>query len=152
LFRDQFTFEQKEPYKRVSDNNLTLINDLQRMHGLLFRPTRKDDADAALNNMRILIASKQIIINPRCKILISHLNAGIWDKSKTKFARSALKFGHFDAIDSLKYMVRNVNFQANPFPANYGLPSGSHAFYTNGPPKKNNEEMFNRIMNIKKKN
>lgn len=152
LFKDEFTYETKEPYKRVSDNNLILINDLQRMHGLMFRPTRKDDADAALNNMRILIASKQIIINPRCKVLISHLKAGIWDKSKTKFARSALKFGHFDAIDSLKYMVRNVNFQANPFPHNYGKPSGENTFYTEGKPNNNsNEEMFNRIMNIKKK-
>lgn len=152
LFKDEFTYETKEPYKRVSDNNLILINDLQRMHGLMFRPTRKDDADAALNNMRILIGSKQIIINPRCKVLISHLKAGIWDKSKTKFARSALKFGHFDAIDSLKYMVRNVNFQANPFPHNYGKPSGENTFYTAGKPSNNsNEEMFNRIMNIKKK-
>ncbi len=152
LFRDEFTYETKEPYKRVSDNNLILINDLQRMHGLLFRPTRKDDADAALNNMRILIANKQIIIHPRCKILISHLKEGIWDKSKTKFARSALKFGHFDAIDSLKYMVRNVNFHANPFPANYQKPSGQNAFYPGGPPNNNvKKEMFDRMMNIKKK-
>lgn len=153
LFRDEFTYETKDPYKRVSDNNLILINDLQRMHGLLFRPTRKDDADTALNNVRILIADKKIIINPRCKVLISHLKAGIWDKSKTKFARSALKFGHFDAIDSLKYMVRNVNFQANPFPANYEKPYGENAFYMKGKPNNNtNEEMFQRMMNIKKKN
>lgn len=152
LFRDEFTYEAKEPHKRVSDNNLILINDLHRMHGILFRPTRKDDADAALNNMRILIAEKKIIINPRCKVLISHLKAGFWDKSKTKFARSGKKFGHFDAIDSLKYMVRNVNFQDNPFPANYGRPSGIHAFYPGGQPSNNTkEEMFNRMMNIKKK-
>lgn len=153
LFRDEFTYESKEPYKRVSDNNLILINDLHRLHGILFRPTRKDDADAALNNVRVLIANKQIIINPRCKILISHLKAGIWDKNKTKFARSAIKFGHFDAIDSLKYMVRNVNFQANPFPARHSNITGPHAFYTNGHQGLNSkEEMFNRMLNIKKKN
>ena len=153
LFTNEFTMETQEPHLRVSDNNLILINDLYRMHGLLFRATRKDDADAALNNMRILIAAKRIIINPRCKILISHLEGGVWDKSKTKFARSALKFGHFDAIDSLKYMVRNVNFQASPFPIGYGLPSGSNVFYSNGkyPSKNKNEDALKQMMNIKKR-
>lgn len=152
VFADPFTGEVMGPYKRVSDNNLLLINDLYQLHELNFIPTRKDDADAALNNLRILIASKQIIINPRCKTLILHLEAGVWDKSKSKFARSSLKFGHFDAIDSLKYMVRNVEFQENPYPAGYGMPSRNTQFFTgNSSPKTQYSEAALKIMNIKTK-
>lgn len=147
-FADPFTKEHREPYLRVSDNNLILINDLYRIHGLIFHPTRKDDADAALNNMRILLKDGHIIINPRCKTLIRHLEAGVWNKSKTSFDRSG-DDGHFDAIDTLKYLVRNVDFTKNPFPAGFGLGSQANMFFSQNQkqhPKLNN---IKKIMNIK---
>lgn len=150
-FADPFTGEIPRP-TRVSDNNLQVINDLQVTYGINFSPTEKREAEVALNNVRVLIASKRIIINPRCITLINHLEAGVWNKQKTSFARSGLKFGHFDAIDSLKYLVRNVDFNKNPYPANFGLPAGSSAFYPKGLPKSNKEEAIRKIMNIKSKN
>jgi hypothetical protein len=150
-FADPFTGEIPRP-TRVSDNNLQVINDLQVTYGLNFLATEKREAEVALNNVRVLIAAKRIIINPRCKVLISHLESGVWNKQKTSFARSGLKFGHFDAIDSLKYLVRNVDFNKNPYPLNYGLPVGSSAFYPRGIPKPVNQEGVLKMLNIKSKN
>lgn len=123
LWFDPVTKEALRPYIRVSDNNLIVLNDLQALHKLLFIPTMKDDADAALNHMRMQIASKAIIIHPRCKTLISHLKNGIWNKSRTSFERSD-DMGHFDGIEALKYLVRNINYTHNPYPANFDMPRG----------------------------
>lgn len=111
----------KTPLLRVADNNnIILLNDLQTKHGIAFVPTLKDNADAALNNMRMLLKAGRIIIHPRCKYLIAHLRGAIWNKSRTSFARSK-EHGHYDALHSLIYLCRNVNFNKNPYPADYNL-------------------------------
>ena len=152
-FSDPFTGEVRKPYKRVSDNELLLINDLRQDYGLSFSATRKDDADSALNNVRVAISNKMVIINPRCKTLITHLEGGIWNKNKTSFARSGLKYGHFDAIDALKYLIRNVDLNHNPYPPGYNLPARSTLFYTNGDPYKKNpqDDLVYKMMNYKNK-
>lgn len=119
IYYNELTGECVTPL-RVSDTNLILIQDLWQLHQLRFIPTRKDQADAALNNLKIMIQNEKIIIHPRCKTLIMHLQAGIWNKSKTSFERSG-DYGHFDAIDSLKYLVRNVQLNKNPYPSGWGL-------------------------------
>ena len=148
LLTDPLTNEFKPPHVRVSDNNLIVINDLYHLHGLTFIPTRKDDADAALNNMRILVKDRRIIIHPRCITLIRHLQNGIWNKSKSSYERSEDN-GHFDAIDSLKYLVRNVDFTKNPYPRGYNLPSGENAYYLRRVSSPHLESM-KKIMNIKR--
>ncbi len=117
VFTDRVTGEQLSPFLRVSDTALTVINDLYSSYGLRFLPTRKDDAGAALNKVRMTIQNEGIIINPRCKTLISHLKDGVWNKAKTSFERSSE--GHFDAIDALKYLIRTVDPRKNPFPNGY---------------------------------
>lgn len=148
-FTDQLTGEKQEPYLRVSDNNLIVIKDLWDLHALRFLPTRKDDADAALNKVRIMIQNEEIIINPRCKTLIMHLEAGIWNKGKTSFERSA-DMGHFDAIDSLKYLIRNVQTTKNPYPSHYFAGNTSNQFRLNSP-KPVEQSAWGTVMNIKKK-
>jgi hypothetical protein len=118
----------KPPLLRVSDNNnIILLNDLAIKHQLNFIPTLKDNFDAALNNMRMLVKSGRIIINPRCKTLIYHLEGAIWNKARTTFARSADK-GHFDCVASLIYLCRNINLNKNPFPAGF-LPGDHHVHF-----------------------
>jgi hypothetical protein len=148
-FTDKLTGEQRVPFLRVSDNNLIVINDLRQLHGLMFLPTRKDDADAALNNMKIMLQNERIIINPRCCTLIAHLEAAVWNKSKTSMDRSADN-GHFDAIDALKYLVRNVDLNKNPYPASFGL--NSHNMFDYGGKEKHPQyQQFAKIFNIKQK-
>lgn len=125
----------KTPYLRIADNNnIILLNDLTIRHGMTFIPTAKDNFDAALNNMRTMIKSGKIIINPRCKRLISHLEGGIWNKARTTFAKSADK-GHFDCVAALIYLCRNINFNKNPYPA--GFAPGMHSVHYNNPQKEN---------------
>lgn len=106
---------QHQPYKRVSDTALTQIADLSAEHGLTYLPTRKDDADAAINNLRIFIQSGKLKIHPRCVQLITHLDHAIWNKQKTKFAESGEE-GHFDLLAALVYLVRNLERRRNPNP------------------------------------
>lgn len=113
----------KPPFLRVSDVNLIVINDLYQLYNLLFIPTAKDDSDAALNHVRMLLASKKIIISPKCKTLIFHLKNVTWTKSRKTYERSP-DGGHYDTVDALKYLVRNVNFTKNPYPPGYDYPSG----------------------------
>lgn len=118
LWTDQWG-EPKPPLLRVADNNnIILLNDLAYKHKIYFTPTLKDNKDAAINNMRMLIKSQQIYIHPRCKVLIHHLSNAIWNKAKTSYARDAGN-GHYDFCDALSYLCRNINFTKNPYPDNF---------------------------------
>ena len=128
--KEQENFKSKiglkqEPYLRVADNNNPiLLQDLTVKHKLNFVPTKKDDFDASLNNMRILIKSGKIIIDPKCTTLIKHLTGATWNKQRNNFVRSPDN-GHYDAVSALIYLCRNINFTKNPFPAE-GFQSNFH--------------------------
>jgi hypothetical protein len=84
-----------------------------------FVAAKKDDNDAAINNLRLLLTSKKIIIHPKCVTLIQHLKNVKWKKGKKIFARSTDN-GHYDAVDALKYLVRTIeSSKKNPYPAHY---------------------------------
>lgn len=102
-------------YMRISDNEPILLNDLAQLHNMIFIPTRKDEKEAAINDLRIKIRQKKILIHPRCKNLISQLKTAMWNKRRSSYERSDLH-GHFDLVDCLLYMVRNVHWNKNPFP------------------------------------
>ena len=116
---------QAPPFLRVSDTDLIVINDLSRIHGLHFSATRKDDKEAAINAVRMLVSQDKIVIHPRCKNLIAHLKYGVWNKHKTQFERSA-GFGHYDLVDALIYLVRSVRREKNPWPTTHGMQSSTH--------------------------
>jgi hypothetical protein len=110
----------KKPYLRVADADLLILNDLDKLHNILFVKTKKDDKEAAINELRIMISQNKIEINPRCKNLISHLKYGIWKTGNKTFDRSG-DYGHFDGIDALIYLLRNVNRYQNPYPKEIDL-------------------------------
>jgi uncharacterized protein YneF (UPF0154 family) len=119
--------EQRIPFKRVSDINPIAIGEIlkyskQNGGNLFFSDAKKDDKDSAINDLRVRLGSKQVIINPRCKVLPLHLTNVRWNSptNKEKFARSP-DMGHYDAVDALKYMVRSVQFNKNPYPAHYNV-------------------------------
>lgn len=148
-FTNQATGEFEKPFKRVSDNNLIFINDMYHLHQLLFEPTRKDDFDAALNNLKILIAAGRVIIHPRCQYLIRHLKEANWNNTKTSFNKSS-DGGHFDCLAALIYLVRNVDMHLNPFPAGYGIPTGPNYFQRNKQVSSQYAWAIKQILNIKK--
>ncbi len=83
--------------------------------GIAFAPVAKHDADAALNNLRMAVQRSEIEIHPRCVHLISHLEYGTWNLTRTSFDRVE-KFGHWDFVDAAKYLVRHVQRRRNPNP------------------------------------
>ena len=150
-------WDEKPPYLMFADNNnAILLNDLQLQHGLNFIPTRKDNKEAAINQVRLKIMNHQIIINPRCATLIYHLQYATWAKRSEKsassggykqFARSA-DAGHFDAVDALIYLIRNVIYGKNPYPAGYdALPSSDHFRRS---PNQDKHEAFQKMFKVRK--
>lgn len=123
--KERELWAERPPFLRVSDTDLIVINDLSRIHGLHFSATRKDDKEAAINAVRMLVAQDKIIIHPRCKNLIAHLKYGVWNKHKTQFERSA-GFGHYDLVDALIYLVRSIRREKNPWPVTHGLQNSTH--------------------------
>lgn len=129
LWTDKFSGETDRPYKRVADNNLVFLNDLNVNYGCVFQATEKQNKHAYINKMKIMIAARRIVIHPRCVNLISHLKHATWDKTKTDYKRSS-ENGHYDCVDALAYMVRNLDETHNPYPHGYAFsqmgPKGSY--------------------------
>ena len=122
----------EEPYFRVSDTDLILIQDLNTIHDMSVRPTKKDNKEAQVNYTNLLIRNKKIIIDPRNEKLIYQCKTGTWrlininsDKPRKEFARAEGE-GHYDGIDALIYMCRNAPKYSNPFPAGEGIIEDTH--------------------------
>lgn len=119
----------KTPFMRISDVDLRLIADLHSMHGLIFSPARKEDSLGAVNLMRNMFQTRQIVIHPRCVNLDRQLKNAIWNNKATDFVRgdeSSLD-GHYDLVAALKYLCRMVAWNHNPYPSNWfgvGGPGG----------------------------
>jgi hypothetical protein len=140
----------KKPFIRVSDNNnLILLNDLAIDYSITFVPTAKDNKHAWLNQIRILIAEERIIINPKCKQLIFHLKNATWNKNKTDYERS-LDGGHYDLIDALAYLIRNIAYTRNPYPKGYGMTYGDSSFRISDGGKSKFEEHLMGMFSYKK--
>ena len=137
-FTDEVTKEPITPYMRFMDNNnLLLINDLSRMHDILFIPTAKDDKEAAINKTRMMISAGRIIIHPdNCPTLNYHLSNAVWDKNRKSFKRMSntadhkIMGGHADALDALVYLVRNIVYSKNPYPDSWNMLKGDDVFYS----------------------
>ncbi len=109
------------PYKRVADNNNPLLLlDLGSIHGMFFHSTSKDDLHAMVNTMRVWFQRKRIEIDPSCKTLIDSIKYGIWNEQRSAFGRSKT-LGHYDAVASLMYLVRNIDEHTNPIPVKVGF-------------------------------
>jgi hypothetical protein len=145
------------PYRRVMDNNLIFINDLHKLHGLLFMPTKKDKKEAHINQVKTMLEGEQIIIHPRCKHLLYHMKAAKWDKNRKDFLRlndslsGQVKGGHADTIPALVYMIRNIDKTRNPYPKDFFKQSGHNWFQTLQPKlteeSKTLKELSDSLMN-----
>jgi PBSX family phage terminase large subunit len=149
-----------DPYRRVMDVDLKLINDLNRLHGMKFLATKKDNKEGAINEMRMWVSQGRIKIHERCTHLRYHLEYGQWNNTRTDFKRLAdspdktIRGGHVDAIPALYYLIRNIQTSKNPFPFGYGRLITKDTFVS---PKYQENEMsqatdfMRKILNISKK-
>lgn len=148
--------EAKKPYLRVSDINYIVTNEILKYsnYEMNFVATKKDEKDAAINNLRIMLASEKIIINPKCQTLIRHLRNVKWYSSsnKSKFGRSPDN-GHYDAVDTAIYLIRNIVFSKNPYPSHYDLNTKDLYIYNPSGLKSSNTQVdvYRKIFNSKRK-
>lgn len=158
LWRNVYTDEVKAPYLRVSDIDYIVINEIKKYsnHKISFQVTKKDNKSAAIHSLRMLLQAGKILINPRCVTTIRHLENVKWKNanSKDEFARSP-DDGHYDAVDALLYMVRNIAFKRNPYPKDYEINLGqfSNAYVAENQQKQNAPtyaSVFKKMMNIKR--
>jgi hypothetical protein len=119
-----------KPYRYIADNNnLHLIQDLKRLHDLPFvgttkttLETRKSSQDEGMvNKLNTWLREGRISVDPSCEMLLGCLKHGIWkeDRENVRSFSHSKKFGHYDHLAALIYMVRNVDVNTNPVPANY---------------------------------
>jgi hypothetical protein len=124
--KEQELWGQAEPYLRVADNNYPMtLSELSLVHGITFMPTPKDEKEAAILNVNRWIREGRVAVHPRCKHLIAQMQAAVWNKHRTEFAE-ARGMGHFDAVDALVYLVRNVIPNQNRVPHGWGLSRSEH--------------------------
>lgn len=147
IVEDELTFERKDsqtiaeaikkkllelwPHKPKTmfwaDGPALTVYDFVKLHGLETVTIPKDELDAMVNNLRLMVTQNRILINPRCQGLVAQMRHAVWDKAHKKFDRTEPKsFGHFDLVASLMYLARVANFQENPYPANYGMGFNYH--------------------------
>lgn len=142
LYTSKKTGLAKVPCLRIMDNNYPiLLNDLSIDHGLDFIPTLKDNKEQQIDKLRRMIANGSIEINPRLKQFIFQLRSTKWKKNregikkgftKTKGDSSkGLKDHHGDGVDAAIYIIRNISFNKNPYPDDYGIMSGNDIFNPN---------------------
>jgi hypothetical protein len=118
-----------EPYMRVSDIDLRLIQDLRSLYGLQIQAVRNKDVLADINFTRHAIRERQLVIHPRCVNLIRQTQNAIWSSSGKDFARSKEKDSldiHYDLCAALKYLVKSVQWGRNPYPEGFHRPAALH--------------------------
>jgi len=131
--------------RRISDIDLLLIQDLSLLHGLYFEPTDKGTLEQMINQVRIWVGQGKIIVDPKCEQLIGCLRYGVWNDARTQFDRS-IKYGHYDALASVMYLVRNCDTKTNPIPI-YHNKSVADTWFTEKP--KRSKDALKRAFNLK---
>lgn len=94
-----------------------LLVDLQAKHKLPALLPQKDDWEAAINQLNVRFSQRKMSVDPSCRLTITTLQSGIFNKQRTDFARNSA-MGHCDAIAAAMYGNRSLN-RANPYPADY---------------------------------
>lgn len=127
------TNEVFKPEVRVSDVDLIVIQEINRAsYGQLnFQAISKPPGYKLplINQLRVMLQSGKIIINPKCETLIRHLKNARWKNTdKDDFARSP-DDGHYDAVDALLYLIKSVNYNKNPYPKSYNV-NTQNIYYT----------------------
>lgn len=126
LWYSEVTGEVKPLHLRISDINPLVTQEIARASGneFSFANVEKYEniKEALVNQLRVMVSSKKIIIHPRCKNLIAQLKHAKWANSHVKktFARSPSN-GHYDLIDALLYLIKSIGYHRNPYPEHYGM-------------------------------
>lgn len=113
---EQEIFPEKKVFLRVCDTDPQFMCDMSELHGLDFVSTSKDNKEQQINYIRTTLYKGRLKIHPRCVNLIRQMRTGLWNKGRTSFIRTDID-GHYDLIDALMYLMRNIDNYTMPYPS-----------------------------------
>lgn len=122
LAKEKALWEEEPPYLRISDVDPRLQADMVQDHGIFLMPTEKQNKDGAIAVVRLMIANNQIEIDPKCLNTIRQMREAVWRKTHGEKGEILKSFertpecGHYDLVDALIYLVRNIHKNHNPTP------------------------------------
>jgi hypothetical protein len=149
---ESFLKDSQARIRRVADNNnLNILADLSKIYRLPFSPvSKKNGKEWMVNQARQFIKAGKLVINPRCKMLITSLEFGIWKRNRDDFERSA-DLGHYDFVDALVYLISGlvpIIQNVNPIPPLYQLDLHKTMFPNNQIPKQSMSQTDEAIKNL----
>ena len=95
--------------------------DLQQKYDYAVHLPQKTNWLASVNSMAARFATKNVKIMPRCKFLIASIRAGMFNKTRTDFERTAA-LGHMDALAAAMYGIRCQN-RESPYTQRHHSPT-----------------------------
>lgn len=109
----------EQPWGRFVDNDVQLARDLFSQ-GLAVIPTRKDNKELAVDDLRVLIRKRMLWVHPSCLHLDRHLRSTTWaNMRREQWARRG--GDHGDGVDALVYMYRNASRELPPQPGDASI-------------------------------
>ena len=99
----------------ADSNNLIVIQDLNIIYKLNFVPTTKGTLEQMVQMVRDWVYDSRVNFGPDAIDVLECSRFAIWAKSRAEFSRSA-KWGHYDLLASLVYLIRNVDTNTDPVP------------------------------------
>lgn len=148
LWTNPTTGELNKPYMRYSDNNLIFINELAIEYDCFFTPTEKQNKASYITKLKTWIKEHRVIINPRCTTLLAHMRGATWDKNKKEYKRNTVDKHHYDFVDALVYLVRNIDEFKSPYPKGYKyakLGSADDVFYKESYYNNSSSEQYSKL-------
>ena len=106
-----------ETIHRWSDIEKRLIADLTQDYDYQIYLSAKDDKDAYINRLRVRLSERRLEIDPACVNLVRQLRRCQKNTSGKSWIRTQTE-GHFDLIDALLFVERNLD-KRNPYPPDY---------------------------------
>jgi hypothetical protein len=103
------------PYLRVSDVSLQLINDLSSLYGLHCQPTKKDALRSMVGTCRGYLVRGDVDFEPLAAEAAAHVNACTWNEQRTKFAEHKT-YAHYDLAACFVYSLLQWRHYANVWP------------------------------------
>lgn len=109
---------------RHIDTDARLRLDLSGQHKFITSLPRKDELEATVNQVRVALQNCEVEIDPKCKLLITTLRSGTFNRTRSDLARTTT-LGHMDAFMAAAYSIRHAN-KSNPYPAYLGARPDTH--------------------------
>lgn len=107
----------KKDIRYVADSNNPIVNrDLTVLYQLPFEPTSKGSLDEMVGEVKTWMFDQRVLFMPDAEMVMYSAHYAHWNKQRDKFGKSS-KYGHYDHLAALVYLIRNVDQYHNPVPA-----------------------------------